>query len=1560
MEEPNLSHDIIGALYAPTAGVVNPYEMVYSLMWCACNNGVELCTEAPVESITPVAGEEQMFELSTPKRTIRARWVLNAAGVSADKVEQMVGLHTFTICPRKGEEFILDKKGRNTCLVNRIVFPTPKPKTKGILLIPTVDYTLMVGPTAESTENGMNLDTTTAGCHAVFTAVQKICPSIRERDVIASFAGVRAASDTEDFVIGTTAVRGFINVAGIQSPGLTAAPAIAEDVVALLTKEGLNLVPTKAFNPMVFPKPRFFQLNPEEQQALASQDSRYSHIVCRCELVTEGDVHSAIDEGACCLDGVKFRTRCGMGRCQGGFCTSRILQILSDRLRIPVSEVTKRGGESYVLSKNAVATTTSPDMEDLMKTENPFEANPELSFQTLFDVAIIGGGPAGLAAGAGAKKAGAKNVVIFDREPLAGGILLQCIHSGFGLHYFKEELTGPEYAQRFLEEALDAGVSICASSFVMDVQSQDDGSKLLRVLVGNVGIRTICTKSVVLAMGCRERTRSAIRIPGGRPSGVFTAGLAQKFVNINGHMPGKRVVILGSGDIGLIMARRLTLEHYNVLGVFEIAPYCNGLSRNVVQCLHDFNIPLYLSRTVVHIHGKDRVEKVTVAPVDKNWNPIMEGAEDIECDCLLLSVGLIPENELSESLNVEIDRRTNGPFVNSCFMTNRDGVFACGNVLHVHDLVDNVSVEGLAAGEAAAKWAGGWDSITLEAGENVMYVLPATMSLNTTQTISLRVRKAMSPAYVHIGDIAVVEERRAIPAEMIRVKVKKSKIQRWYEGKKRTGDGGEGRFVVRISCTSAAPSLPIAYENVPEASAHRVPGPPAVERNRPMELDENQKLVELICLGCPNGCGLEVLTEEGRIVHVSGFECKKGIEFARQEFVDPRRLFSTTVAIKGALIEKVPVKVTAPVPKAQLVEAATAIQAITLTAPVACGQVIARDLLGEPGVDVVVCRTVYKIGEKRPVHVRKSLKQVIPEKGGPSILILYGSETGNSEGLALQFATEMQTRGFTTRVLELNDFEVEDMEAEPLVIVFTSTYGQGEFPANAKGFWEDLCEERPSDFLRNTRYAVFGLGDSNYCYFCKAAKLIDERMAKLGASRIVPIGFGDDQHADKFEAGYEEWVPDVFLQLNAKKTTTEPPHPSFVLTKNPPGTHQADLPARIIPQGASLVSLIQNKRLTPEDYDRNIMHLVFDLKGTKLSYSQGDALQIFPHNPPEKVHEFLEFYGLRPDEEITIQQVGTTRGSRILPAVSTALQLFSEVLDVFGKPTRRFFEALAHFAVDEGEKAFLVRLMSADGKADKQELFNESVTYADLLRRFPSARIPLHFLIDLLPNIKPRAYSIASSPRVDHSKLELCVVLVDWTTSKGKLRYGLCTSYLTRLQPSDQDKVYVAASVREAVVTLPTSHTVPLVMSGLGTGLAPFRAFIQDRAVLKAKGKPVGPMALFFGCRYRAKDYLFGDELDKYAREGVLTLLAPAFSRDQKHKIYIQDKVRDHAEMVSTWLLDQGGYFYLCGPSRRVPQDVRHAVRDSFMKCRSMTEVEAELQLTDLQIAERYNVEAWS
>lgn len=401
-----------------------------------------------------------------------------------------------------------------------------------------------------------------------------------------------------------------------------------------------------------------------------------------------------------------------------------------------------------------------------------------------YNLVIIGGGPAGLSAAYEAYKAGEKNILIMERDQHLGGILNQCIHNGFGLQRFKEELSGPEYAQRFIEMLKETNVEVKSDSMVIHITKD----KEVHYLNTKEGYQVLKAKAIILAMGCRERTRGAISIPGDRASGVFTAGAAQKYCNMDGYLVGKRVVILGSGDIGLIMARRMTLEGAKVLAVVELMPYSNGLTRNVVQCLEDFNIPLYLSHTVTDVIGNGRVEKVVVSKVDENRKPIPNTEMVFDCDTLLLSVGLIPENELSKEAGVELDRRTNGPIVFENMETSIPGVFACGNVLHVHDLADNASIEAGRAGVSAAKYiASGNDEtgscIELINGDDVSYTVPQKVRINNVDdslNIFFRVRRVMKDKYLYAisGDNVLVKVKRLhlAPGEMESIKIPKAKL----------------------------------------------------------------------------------------------------------------------------------------------------------------------------------------------------------------------------------------------------------------------------------------------------------------------------------------------------------------------------------------------------------------------------------------------------------------------------------------------------------------------------------------------------------------------------------------------------------------------------------------------------------------------------------------------------------------------------------------------------------------------------------------------------------------
>ena len=424
--------------------------------------------------------------------------------------------------------------------------------------------------------------------------------------------------------------------------------------------------------------------------------------------------------------------------------------------------------------------------------------------RTYKEIVIVGGGPAGLAAAEAASSAGNGDILIVERDRELGGILNQCIHNGFGLHTFKEELTGPEYADRYIRRMKELKIPYLLNTIVTDIRmGEDQRTKIVTAMNRENGMFEIEAKSVVLAMGCRERPRGALNIPGYRPAGIYSAGTAQRFVNMEGRMPGREVVILGSGDIGLIMARRMTLEGAKVRAVAELMPYSGGLKRNIVQCLDDFDIPLRLSTTVVDIKGHDRVEGVTLARVDEKGRPVPGTQEEIPCDTLLLSCGLIPENELSSLLGVEINPSTNGPVVNESLESSVPGVFACGNVLHVHDLVDYVSGEAAQAGRYAAQYCRDMKeeavpvsaemgdaqpqafSVMIQAGDGVRYTVPSILRpehMEERQTVRFRVDNVYRDVHlsVYVGENRIFHQKKRVmaPGEMEQVVLKKEELLR--------------------------------------------------------------------------------------------------------------------------------------------------------------------------------------------------------------------------------------------------------------------------------------------------------------------------------------------------------------------------------------------------------------------------------------------------------------------------------------------------------------------------------------------------------------------------------------------------------------------------------------------------------------------------------------------------------------------------------------------------------------------------------------------------------------
>ncbi|MCR5591501.1 MAG: FAD-dependent oxidoreductase [Lachnospiraceae bacterium] len=716
--EPNLSDDTKGALFAPTGGIICPFRLTSALAESACVNGTDFHLLTEVTDVRKTADgfaieaiKHDEFEAGKDENvTFTASVVINAAGVYADRFHNMMTDDKLAITPRKGEYCLLDvTAGKH---VGRTVFRMPSSLGKGILVSPTIHGNLLVGPTATDLDDKEGTFTTAEGLAAVNRPGASAVKDLPMKEVITSFAGLRPHGDRGDFVIGEIeGCPGFIDAAAIESPGLSASPAIGvmvADIAASILKPEKKDDFIEELKPLTYMK----LLPEEEQKALIEKDSTYGNIICRCASVSEGEILETIRRplGARTLDGVKRRTGANMGRCQGGFCYPKVMEILSRELGIPIEKITKKGRGSDILLCDEIH-----EREDVSekKSEALLNQASVAEDEEMYDAVVVGGGPAGMAAALSMAENRIGRIMILERDRELGGILGQCIHNGFGLHTFDEELTGPEYALRYIGMVADRNeISYRLNTMVMNIRTVTEDGKIIKVVEAyssEHGLQQLRTKAVVLAMGCREKARGALNIPGYRPAGIYSAGTAQKFVNIDGLLPGREVVILGSGDIGLIMARRMSLEGAKVKMVVEIMPYSGGLKRNIVQCLDDFGIPLLLSHTVVNIKGKNRVEAVVIAQVDENLKPIPGTEKEIKCDTLLLSVGLIPENELSRNMGIAMSGATRGAVVTDEYETSCPGVFACGNVLHVHDLVDNVSKEAAKAGKAAAEYIKAFD-----------------------------------------------------------------------------------------------------------------------------------------------------------------------------------------------------------------------------------------------------------------------------------------------------------------------------------------------------------------------------------------------------------------------------------------------------------------------------------------------------------------------------------------------------------------------------------------------------------------------------------------------------------------------------------------------------------------------------------------------------------------------------------------------------------------------------------------------------------------------------------
>lgn len=794
--EPSLAPDVVGALVAPTAGICDPYEVALKALENAVNNGARVKFNSIVNNVESI---NHHWRVITESEEITCKVVVNAAGVFADEINNEVGAPSFSITPVKGEYILYDSEFGNT--FSHTIFQVPTAAGKGVLVSPTVHGNLFIGPNSYQQTSKNDLSTTTAGLKEVLNKAKISWPNATSRGIITNFAGLRASGESGDFILGPVESHpGFYNAACIDSPGLSTAPAIAVYLSHLISSY-LHAGIKNNFNPCNNLYKEFSNMDDLERAAAIKKDPLMGEIVCRCCKVTEAEIvrvlHGSVP--ALTLDTLKWRSRSMMGRCHGGFCTPAILRIMSRELNVSPDFLGNRFGNSQIITeaRNDYLELTTSDScsstnKDLLQNVNSTHGLPAVIGG--FDVVVVGGGAAGLSAAHAALSKGA-SVLLVDREQRLGGILKQCIHNGFGIKRYREELTGPEYADR--EIACLPDKNIMSGTSVLEIRNINSKDYPYRVVATSLqGLNFVDAKTVVLATGSRERGFGSLNIPGDRPSGIFTAGSAQNLMNLQGCLPGRKAVVLGSGDIGLIMARRMTLSGIQVLGVFEIANEPSGLKRNIAQCLDDFGIPLTLSATVSRVEGRGRLSAVWISKVDPTTKKIIPGIEQrVECDTLILSVGLIPENEIAKSAGIRIDPITGGAIVDDSLQTNIPGIFACGNALHIHDLADYASEEGAIAGKAAAQRALGQKPgfsacMPVTTSDEIRYVVPQKVSLCASGrekiNISLRTTKTLQKpkffveAIMKDGSAVVVGKASkmiAVPAEMVRIPIKKDLIQ---------------------------------------------------------------------------------------------------------------------------------------------------------------------------------------------------------------------------------------------------------------------------------------------------------------------------------------------------------------------------------------------------------------------------------------------------------------------------------------------------------------------------------------------------------------------------------------------------------------------------------------------------------------------------------------------------------------------------------------------------------------------------------------------------------------